>query len=240
MSAIEMAMVLAAGRGERLRPITDTIPKPLVVVAGKTMLDRMLDAVAAAGVTEAVVNTHHLADAMAAHLKGRSAPRITLSHEDELLETGGGVAKALPILTAGGTAPFFVANSDIVLIDGPRPALSRLAEAWRGDHMDALLLVHPTARAHGYAGRGDFHLGPNGRLRRREKGAPAPDMFAGVQILHPRLFADTPAGPFSLNLLYDRAQALGRLHGLRHDGHWLHIGTPEALRDAETTLARLL
>ena len=234
-----MAMVLAAGRGERLRPITDTIPKPLVVVGGKTMLDRMLDALAATGVAEAVVNTHHLADAVAAHLKGRSAPRITLSHEDDLLDTGGGVAKALPILTADGEAPFFVANSDIVLIDGARPALTRLAEAWRDDHMDALLLIHPTARAHGYAGRGDFHLTPDGRLRRRDKGAPAPTLFTGTQILHPRLFAAAPPGPFSLNLLYDRAQAAGRLHGLRHDGHWLHIGTPEALRAAERTLARL-
>ena len=235
-----MAMVLAAGRGERLRPITDTIPKPLVVVGGKTMLDRMLDAVAAAGVAEAVVNTHHLADAVAARLKGRSAPRITLSHEEELLETGGGVAKALPILTAGGAAPFFVANSDIVLIDGARPALTRLAEAWRGDHMDALLLVHPTARAHGYAGRGDFHLAPNGQLTRRDPRETAPTLFTGTQILHPRLFAAAPPGPFSLNILYDRAQASGRLHGLRHDGQWLHIGTPEALRDAETTLARLV
>ena len=239
MSAIEMAMVLAAGRGERLRPITDTLPKPLVMVGGQTMLDRMLDALAAAGVTEAVVNTHHLAEAVAAHLKGRSAPRITLSLEQDLLETGGGVAKALPILTKGGAAPFFVANSDIVLIDGARPALSRLAEAWRGEDMDALLLVHPTERAHGYAGRGDFHLGPDGQLTRRAKGAPAPDMFTGIQILHPRLFAAAPTGPFSLNLLYDRAQASGRLRGLRHDGQWLHIGTPEALHAAESTLARL-
>ena len=240
MSAIEMAIVLAAGRGERLRPITDTLPKPLVMVGGQTMLDRMLDALAAAGVAEAVVNTHHLADAVAAHLKGRSTPAITLSHEEELLDTGGGVAKALPILTKGGAAPFFVANSDIVLIDGARPALTRLAEAWRGEDMDALLLVHPTERAHGYAGRGDFHLGPNGQLTRRAEGKPAPDMFAGVQILHPRLFAAAPPGPFSLNRLYDRAQASGRLHGLRHDGQWLHIGTPEALRDSESTLARLL
>jgi MurNAc alpha-1-phosphate uridylyltransferase len=229
-------MVLAAGRGERLRPLTDRIPKPLIEVAGKTMLDRVLDALAAAGVVEAVVNTHHLAESVTRHVAGRTAPRLTLSHEDILLDTGGGVAKALPVL---GAKPFYVANSDIVVLDGIHPVFERLADAWRDADMDALLLVHPTVRAFGYDGLGDFVLTPDGVARRRREREIAPYLFAGLQVLAPRLFDRCPDGPFSLNLLYDRAADAGRLHGLVHDGLWMHVGTPDALGGAEDYLKRV-
>ncbi|MGE5504015.1 MAG: nucleotidyltransferase family protein [Actinomycetota bacterium] len=228
---IAHAMVLAAGLGLRMRPITLSTPKPMVTVAGRTMLDRALDHLAAAGVAEVVVNTHWLAERIRAHLAGR--PGIMLSHEDELLETGGGVAKALPLL---GARPFYVVNSDIVWTDGAHPALDRLAEAWDGDRMDALLLLQPTATAVGYEGKGDFFLDPNGVPRRRREPQVAPYLFAGVQILHPRLFEGAPSGKFSLNVLYDRALEDGRLFGLVHDGRWFHVGTPDALPEVEALL----
>jgi MurNAc alpha-1-phosphate uridylyltransferase len=227
---IRRAMVLAAGQGLRMRPITLTRPKPLVEVAGRTMLDRALDHLAAAGITEMVVNTHWLAECIADHLRGRGG--ITLSHEDELLETGGGVAKALPLL---GADPFYVVNSDIIWTDGERPALTRLAEAWDGARMDALLLLQPTASAVGYEGRGDFELGGDGVPHRR-RGETAPLLFSGIQILHPRLFSDCPGGNFSLNVLYDRALADNRLSVLVHDGGWYHVGTPDALPDVAALL----
>lgn len=225
------AMVLAAGLGLRMRPITDHTPKPLVEVAGRTMLDRALDHLAAAGISHLVVNTHWLADRIATHLSGR--PGITLSHEDVLLETGGGVAKALPHL---GDAPFYVVNSDIIWTDGGIPALTRLAEAWDDDRMDALLLLQRTATAMGYDGDGDFFLDANGVPRRRRDREVAPLLFSGVQILSPRLFKDAPEGKFSLNVLYDRALEAGRLFGLVHDGRWYHVGTPEALPMVERAL----
>lgn len=227
------AMVLAAGKGVRLRPITLSRPKPLVVVGGRAMLDSALDRLAEAGVEEAVVNAHHLGHMIQGHLQGRNTPRIRISREDQLLETGGGVKKALPLL---GERPFFVVNGDVLWRDGKVAALLRLAEAWDDATMDALLLLQPTASAIGYAGRGDFVMDQLGHLRRRQEGEDAPFLFAGVQILKASLFADTPAGPFSLNLLYDRALAAGRLHGLRHDGAWYHIGTPEDLRRVEAAL----
>lgn len=230
------AMVLAAGRGERLRPITDTLPKPLVVVDGATMLDQALDRVAAAGIGQAVVNTHHLGERIHLHLQGREKPTITISHETELLDTGGGVANALGHL---GEAPFFVLNSDVIMLDGPQSALSRLAHAWCDEHMDALLLTHATVRAHGYSGRGDFAVSPDGIVRRRREGEIAPYLFTGVQILHPRLFAGCPDGAFSLNRLYDKAAEAGRLYGLVHDGQWLHVGTPDALEAVEQILAEI-
>ncbi len=230
------AMVLAAGRGERLRPITDTLPKPLVVVDGATMLDQALDRVAAAGIEQAVVNSHHLAERIHGHLEGRETPAITISHETELLDTGGGVANALGHL---GEAPFFVLNSDVVMLDGPQSALSRLADAWCDERMDALLLTHATVRAHGYSGRGDFVLSPDGVVRRRREGEIAPYLFTGVQILHPRLFAGCPEGAFSLNRLYDKAAEAGRLHAIVHDGEWLHVGTPAALETVERRLAEI-
>jgi MurNAc alpha-1-phosphate uridylyltransferase len=228
-------MVLAAGLGLRMRPITDRLPKPLVPVAGRTMLDRALDALAAAGVAECIVNTHYLAQLVIAHLKDRKQPAIRVSAEKDLLDTGGGVAKALPML---GREPFYAVNADIVWEDGPDlPALARLAAAYDPSKVDALLLVAPTDRAVGYDGPGDFFLGRDGSLTRRGGGAHADYVFTGVQILHPRLFTGCPAGAFSLNLLYDRARSRGRLRGLAHDGRWFHIGTPAGLRLAEEALA---
>ena len=231
---IAPAMVLAAGRGMRLRPLTDRLPKPLVPVGGVAMLDRALDALARAGVSQAVVNVHHLAPQIEARLATRERPAIRISREDALLETGGGIAKAIGHF---GADPFFAVNADVVWLDGKTPALTRLAEAWDGDRMDALLLVHPVAHAIGYDGAGDFTLAGDGRLERRGTAPSAPFVFAGVQILHPRLFADAPAGAFSLNLLYDRARAAGRLFGLAHDGGWLHVGTMDGLAAAERALA---
>ncbi|MFD2232491.1 nucleotidyltransferase family protein [Phaeospirillum tilakii] len=225
------AMVLAAGLGLRMRPITLTRPKPLVEVAGRSMLDRALDALAAAGVGEIVVNCHWLGAQIAAHLAGRAG--ITLSPEDELLETGGGVARALPRL---GDQAFYVVNADILWRDGAVPALERLRAAWDDATLDALLLLHPVARAVGYDGVGDFFLGADGIPVRRGTAESAPYLFTGVQILHPRLFADAPAGRFSLNLLYDRALAAGRLGAVVHDGDWFHVGTPEALPEVEARL----
>jgi MurNAc alpha-1-phosphate uridylyltransferase len=225
-------MVLAAGLGLRMRPLTEMHPKPLIPVAGRTMLDRVLDHLDEAQVTHRVVNTYWLAGMVHAHLAGR--PDITFSDEQTLLETGGGVAKALPLL---GEQPFYVCNADIIWQDGQTPALARLAHHWRSATMDALLLLQPTETAFGYEGPGDFFRAADGRLQRRGDSATAPYLFTGVQILTPTLFAGCPAGPFSLNALYDRAAAAGRLYGLVHDGGWYHIGTPGALREAEPLLA---
>lgn len=230
------AMVLAAGLGTRMRPITDHTPKPLVSVAGRTMLDRALDHLAAAGVEEAVVNVHHLPDVLRAHLAARGgAPQIVVSDEtDALLETGGGVKRALPLL---GDAPVFVVNADIVWLNGPGgAALDRLAAAWDGDRMDALLLLTPTATAQGYDGAGDFFLEDD--LPRRRGDAPsAPFVFAGVQILKPAAVAAMPLdGAWSLNRLYDRLLAAGRLGGLAHDGAWYHVGTPDAIAPTEALI----
>jgi MurNAc alpha-1-phosphate uridylyltransferase len=220
------AMVLAAGLGKRMRPLTDTTPKPLLAVAGRTLLDRALDRLADAKVERAVVNVHYLGEQIETHLKARKSPPIVISREDVLLETGGGVTKALPQL---GDAPFFVVNADILWLDGSTPALRRLAQAWDDGRMDALLLMQSTATARGYEGRGDYFLDAKGQLRRRRGGEVAPYVFAALQILHPRLFKDAPSGAFSLNVLYDKAQAAGRLWGLLHDGMWFHVGTPEDL-----------
>jgi MurNAc alpha-1-phosphate uridylyltransferase len=225
-------MVLAAGRGERMRPITDNLPKPLVVVAGRTLLDRTLDHLEAAGVETVIVNSHYLAAQVEAHVAARAAPRVEISREDVLLDTGGGVAKALPRL---GAEPFFVVNSDALWTDGAMPALGRLAVAWDDSAMDALLLLIPLAAATGYDGRGDYELGADGRLRCRN-GADAPYVFGGVQILHRRLFDGAEVAAFSLKRLYDAAESAGRLHGLVHDGAWYHVGTPAALAAVEDRL----
>jgi N-acetyl-alpha-D-muramate 1-phosphate uridylyltransferase len=232
MSIITHAMVLAAGLGLRMRPITLSIPKPLVGVAGRTMLDRALDHVARAGIDDIVVNTHWLADKVREHLAGRG--EITFSHEPELLETGGGVAKALPHL---GHSSFYVVNSDIIWTDGKVPALTRLARMWDPDRMDALLLLMPVADAVGYEGKGDFFLDAADMPHRRGEAPAAPYLFSGVQVLHHRLFEGCPEGKFSLNVLYDRAAARRRLFGLVHDGKWYHVGTPEALPQVEGLLA---
>ena len=226
-------MVLAAGLGLRMRPLTEHTPKPLIPVAGRCMLDRVFAHLDAVGVPSRVVNAHWLAPRLHAHLAGR--PGVALSDEAELLETGGGVARALPLL---GAAPFYVCNADVLWTDGAAgPALARLAAAWDDAAMDALLLLVARERAFGYDGPGDFLRGDDGRLARRAADITAPFVFTGVQILHPRLFADAPSGAFSLNLLYDRAQRAGRLYGLVHDGGWYHIGTPAALAAAEARLA---
>ena len=225
------AMVLAAGLGMRMRPITETIPKPMITVGGRSMLDRALDHVRHAGVTRIIVNTHWLGDKIAAHLDGQGD--ITLIHEPDVLETGGGVQNALPHL---GDQPFFVVNSDIIWTDGPDlPSLQQLAAQWDDARMDALLLLHPRATAMGYEGKGDFFLNDDQRPQRRGTADQAPLIFSGVQILSPRLFTDAPGGKYSLNILYDRALAQGRLFGHRHDGRWFHVGTPDAL--APTTAA---
>ena len=231
------AMVLAAGLGLRLRPITEKIPKPLVEVGGRTLLDRALDHLAASGVQQAVVNTHYLPEMIEKHVASRQRPAIDISREDELLETGGGVLKALDRLGGG---PFYVVNSDIAWLDGKIPALQRLASAWDDARMDALLLVVPRESAGDYEGTGDYFLSAQGALRRRKTGEPAPFVFSGVQILHVRLFDRAKPGRFSLNLLYDRAEAAGRLYALVHDGAWYHIGSPAGLAQAGRELAKKL
>lgn len=230
---VARAMVLAAGRGLRMRPLTEARPKPLIEVADRTMLDRALDRLVDAKVTDCVVNTYHLGAMIHDHLAGRRAPRIEFSDEETPLETGGGVARALDRL---GADPFYVVNADVVWLDGRRSALLRLAEAWDESRMDALLLVHPTVRALGYEGRGDFVVDPLGAVRRRRETEISPYVFTGVEIAHPRLFAGAPKGAFSLNVLFDRAAAAGRLHALVHDGEWFHVGTPEGLAKAEAAM----
>lgn len=233
---IDHAMVLAAGRGERMRPLTDTCPKPLIEVRGQPIIDYVLDRLEAAGVETVVVNLHYLGSQLEAHLSARARPPVTFSHENELLNTGGGVYQALPHLGGGA---FFVVNGDVVWLDGRDPALTRLAAHWDEERMDALLLLHPTAFAVGYHGRGDFIMDPEGRLRRRREYEVAPFVFAGIQILHARLFEGMTAEPFSLNKVYDKAIRSGRLWGLRHDGEWCHVGTPEALQQVEAALHHL-
>ena len=230
--AITRAFVLAAGLGTRMRPITATVPKPLVPVAGKALIDHALDRAAEAGLTEAVVNVHWIADKIEAHLAQRvGPPAITVSDErGALLETGGGAKKALASL---GSAPFVVFNSDSFWIEGPEPSLARLLSAWDEGEMDILLLVAPTANSLGYEGAGDFLMDPDGRLTRRGERTIVPFIYAGVAILKPELFADTPEGAFSFNLLFDRAIARNRLFGIVLDGQWLHVGTPEAIEAAE-------
>jgi MurNAc alpha-1-phosphate uridylyltransferase len=229
------AMILAAGLGKRMRPITVTTPKPLIEVGGRALIDRALDRLERADVDEVVVNVHYLADLVGVHVARRRRPAIVISDErDRLLDTGGGVAKALPAL---GAAPFYVMNSDSFWIEGARPNLDWLASGWRDDRMDGLLLVASTVRTIGYNGRGDFRMDPAGCLVRRPEREVVPFVYAGAAILHPRLFADAPRDAFSLNLLFDRAMEAGRLYGVRLDGLWLHVGTPEAIGEAELTIA---
>ena len=233
-----IAMVLAAGRGERLRPLTDRVPKPLVEVAGQALIDRLLDRLAAGGVTTAVINLHYKADTVRRHLEARAvhrAPALKFSEETEgLLDTGGGIAKALPML---GRHPFLIANSDFIWRDALDDSLAMMAGRWAGDTMDALLLLQPTVAAQGYRGTGDFQMAPDGALRCRRNQEVTPFLFAGIQILHPRLFVDCPNGAFSLNILFDKAERAGRLFGLRHDGDWIDVGTPIGLAVAERMLA---
>lgn len=231
------AMVLAAGLGTRMRPFNnDRLPKPLVPVGGEPLIDRVLDRLAEAGVETAVVNVHHHADQIEAHLAGRKRPRIVFSDErGQLLDTGGGVKKALPLL---GPDPFFIHNSDSIWLEGATPTLARMAAQWDPERMDCLLMLALGINALGYSGRGDFALAPDGRVERRQENQIVPFVFTGVSIAHPRLFEASPEGAFSLNLLWDRALEAGRLYGMRHDGVWMHVGTPEAIGQAERCLER--
>jgi len=230
------AIVLAAGLGTRMRPYNGHLPKPLVAVGGKSLIDYGLDRLSDAGVERAVVNVHHLADAVEQHLAARRKPRIVISDERaELLGTGGGIAKALPLL--GSSEPFFLINSDTFWLDGVKPNFARLAESFDAKTMDALLLLSPTTGSIGYEGRGDYTMLPDGRLRRRTEQEVVPFIYAGAAVLSPALFAGAPEGAFPLTQLFDRAGAKGRLFGLRLEGLWMHVGTPEAVAAAEAALA---
>jgi N-acetyl-alpha-D-muramate 1-phosphate uridylyltransferase len=225
------AMVLAAGLGLRMRPLTERMPKPLVSVAGRPLLDHGLDKLGEAGVSEAIVNVHYLPDQIIEHLAGRKRPHVIISDErNEVLGTGGGVVKALPLL---GNAPFFHLNADTLWIDGVRPNLTRLAEAFDPARMDILLLMAPTAGSIGYEGNGDYAMLPDGALRRRREHQVVPFVYAGVAIISPAVFADAPKSEFSLTRMFDAANEQERLFGLRLDGTWMHVGTPDAIGAAE-------
>jgi MurNAc alpha-1-phosphate uridylyltransferase len=229
------AIVLAAGLGKRMLPITASMPKPLVKVAGQSLVDFALDRLHEAGIETVVVNVHHFADMLEAHLRTRTLPRIVISDErDVLLETGGGVKKALPLL---GSEPFITFNSDSLWIEGKEPNLKRLVKAWDPEWMDILMLVAPLSTSIGFEGRGDFHMEESGRLRRRGTDDNAPFAYAGVAIVKPELVHGTPDGAFSANAFYDRAIAKERLYGLCMEGQWLHVGEPQAIAEAEKCLA---
>ena len=230
----QKAMVLAAGLGQRMRPLTDTMPKPMVSVAGRPLLDHVLDRLADAGVTEAVVNVHYLPDQIIAHTAGRAHPRVIISDErDQVLGTGGGVVKALPLL---GHEPFFHVNSDTMWIEGVRSNLGRLAEAFDSERMDILLLMAPTASSIGYSGRGDYSMLSDGTLRKRREHQVVPFVYAGAAIISPSIFDGAPEGEFSLVRMFDKANEQDGLFGLRLDGVWMHVGTPDAVAAAEEAL----
>ena len=230
------AMVLAAGLGLRMRPITDKTPKPMVKVADRTLLDHALDRLKAVGVEKAVVNTHHLGEQISGHLKFRRDMEIVISDEaGALLETGGGVKKALPHL---GSDPFYVVNADVLWLNGTTDGLARLAASWEDDKMDVLLMLHSTVEAYGYIGRGDFVIDPLGKLARRPEREVAPYVFTGIEIVHPRALAGTPDGAFSMNVVFDRLLEKERLYGIVHDGEWFDVGTPDGLSQAESYMAQ--
>ncbi|MGE0503289.1 MAG: nucleotidyltransferase family protein [Rhizobiaceae bacterium] len=236
MTVGRRAMVLAAGLGTRMRPITERIPKPLVEVAGKTLLDRGLDHLAEAGVETAVVNVHHLGDQIVRHVASRSRPLVTISDEtDGLLDSAGGIVRALPLL---GEEPFFLLNADTFWIDADGSNLDRLRLAWDGARMDILLMLARLESTTGHSGGGDFSLGPQGSLA-RAKGDPGALVYAGAGLVDPRVFADVEPGRRSLNVDFDRAIAAGRLHGMVMNGHWITVGTPDAIPLAEAAIARV-
>ena len=237
--ASDTAMIMAAGLGKRMRPLTASRPKPLVPVAGKALIDWSLDRLVEAGVARAVVNAHYLADALEAHLAqyGRSHPELAITVSDErdlLLETGGGMVRAQGLLPD----PFFCLNSDNIWLDGPRTVFAELSSAWDAARMDALLLMVRHPAAHNYDGKGDFHLDPLGRVSRRRPGRVAPYIYTGIQIVSHRLLRDAPEGPFSTNVLWTRAMAEGRLFGWVHTGQWFEVGTPQAIAPTEALLSR--
>ncbi|WCT74832.1 nucleotidyltransferase family protein [Sphingomonas naphthae] len=232
---LRTAMVLAAGLGKRMRPLTATRPKPMVEVAGKPLIDHVMDRLRAAGIERAVVNVHYLPDALEAHLRAQKGIDIVISDErDLLLETGGGMVKALPLIE---DERFLSVNSDNLWVDGPIDAIRLLASRWDDAIMDALLLVVPLARANNHRGAGDFHLDPVGKLTRR-KAKVAPFVFTGIQIVSQRLLRDPPPGPFSTNILWNRAIAEGRCYGVVHQGLWFDVGTPPAIAATEAVLAQ--
>lgn len=230
-----VAMVMAAGLGKRMRPLTATRPKPLVELAGKPLIDHVLDRLRAAGVGKIVVNVHYLPDALEAHLKGKATDfDVAISDErDLLLETGGGMVRAEPLIDAD---PFLVVNSDNYWVDGPADSLKLLASHWRDQEMDALLLLVPLARAGNFAGMGDFHMDGAGRLSRRGKSKVAPFVYTGIQMVSKRLLREAPEGPFSTNILWDRAIEEGRCFGVVHQGLWFDVGTPAAIQSTEYAL----
>jgi N-acetyl-alpha-D-muramate 1-phosphate uridylyltransferase len=226
------AMIMAAGLGKRMRPLTATTPKPLIEVNGQALIDHGMDRLVSAGVKTCVVNVHYLADLVEVHVRRRNDIEIVVSDErDQLLETGGGIKKALPQL---GESPFFQLNADTCYwIEGVKPNLEHMVDAWDETRMDALLLVAETVKSVGYAGRGDFDMAKDGSLTRRLEKGVTPFAYAGAAILHPRLFEGAPDGAFSMNVLFDKAIESGRLFGVQMEGLWLHIGTPESIRAAE-------
>ncbi|MBT2245292.1 MULTISPECIES: nucleotidyltransferase family protein [Sphingobium] len=232
---IDTAMLMAAGLGKRMRPLTATRPKPLVKVAGKALMDHALDRLAAGGIKTVVVNVHYLADTVEAHLRTRKDMDFRISDERaKLLETGGGLIHAKPLL---GDKPFICANSDNLWIDGPAETLGMMQRLWDPERMDALLLLVPLARANCHSGPGDFHMDANGRLTRRKTAHVAPFVFTGVQILSPRLLVDPPADVFSTNIFWNRAIEAGRLYGAVHQGLWFDVGTPQAIPVVESMIA---
>jgi len=231
--ASDTAMVLAAGLGKRMRPLTASQPKPLVRVAGKPLIDHALDRLAEAGLAKAVVNVHYLADALEAHVTVRGAPVVTVSDErDLLLETGGGMVKAQALLPD----PFFCINSDNIWLEGPKDVFHDLSDAWDPERMDALLALVPHLGAHNFRGKGDFGMDATGRVSRRRSGRIAPFIYTGIQLVSHRLLRDAPAGPFSTNVLWDRAIEEGRLYGIAFTGQWFEVGTPEAIPATEAAL----
>ena len=230
------AMVLAAGLGTRMRPLTDAVPKPMVRLAGRPLLDHVLGRLADVGIGRAVVNVHYLPEQIETHLAGRRRPKIQISSErGELLDTGGGVMRALPLI---GNGPFIVHNSDSVWVESVGSNLARTLAMWDPQRMDCLMLLALASTSIGYDGLGDFTMAADGRLTRRGERQSAPFVFAGVSIASPALLEGAPPGRFSLNRLWDRASDKGRLYGIRLDGVWMHIGTPDALDEAERWLAR--
>jgi MurNAc alpha-1-phosphate uridylyltransferase len=231
----DTAMVMAAGLGKRMRPLTATRPKPLVELSGKALIDHVLDRLRAAGVGKIVVNVHYLADALEAHLASAASDfAVTISDERKLLlETGGGMVQAQPLIDAD---PFLVVNSDNFWVDGPADALKVLANGWDDQRMDALLLLVPQARAGNHKGQGDFHMDRFGRLRRRGKSRVAPYVYTGIQMVSKRLLRDAPEGPFSTNILWDRAIDEGRCFGVVHQGLWFDVGTPASITATEQAL----
>jgi N-acetyl-alpha-D-muramate 1-phosphate uridylyltransferase len=228
------AMILAAGLGTRMQPLTNDKPKPLVAVGGKALINHVLDRMAAVEVETAVVNVHHFADQMEQHLRPRRAPKIIISDEREaLLGTGGAIVKALPHL---GNVPFLLGNSDSIWIDSVKPNLERLAAAFDPERMDALLMLAATTSSVGYSGRGDYAMAANGQLRPRHEHEIVPFVYTGAAILRPELFSQAPEGAFALTVLFNRAANTGRLYGLRLEGVWMHVGTPESVAAAEAAI----